>query len=296
MFVIIGIAVVLVGVLGGYMLHGGPLGVLLQWSEFMIIGGAGLGSLLLGTPLRILKRMAGSVTSILQGDKYTKEEYLNVLKTMYELFNKARREGLMTIEAHIEDPQTSSIFSKNEFLIHHHHALSFFCDTMKLMVGGGVPPQDLESLLEADLDSHHAESSTPPGLIQKLGDALPGLGIVAAVLGIVITMQAIDGPPQEIGEKVAAALVGTFLGILMSYGFMQPIATHLELLGQSEARYLECIKAGVVAFGKGTTPPMSVEFARRVIFSDVRPTFAESEAAIRGTKSEAGDSEGAEAA
>jgi chemotaxis protein MotA len=155
---------------------------------------------------------------------------------------------------------------------------------MKVMIAGGVPPHDLEALLDSDLETHHAESSAAPSLIQKLGDALPGLGIVAAVLGIIITMQAINGPPEEVGQKVAAALVGTFLGVLMSYGFMQPIATHLDLLQQSEARYLECIKAGIIAYAKGNAPIMAVEFSRRVIFSDLRPTFEEMEQAVKGLK------------
>lgn len=284
MFVIIGIAVVLGGVLGGFMLHGGPLQVLLQWSEFLIIGGAAVGSMLVSTPLPVLKRMLGSFGALLKGDRYTKAEFLNLLKTQYELFNLAKREGLINIESHISEPDKSAIFKKNTFLLHNHHALNYLCDTMKLLLGGGVPPHDIESLLDADIDTHHAESSSSPTLIQKLGDALPGLGIVAAVLGIVVTMQAIDGPPAEIGEKVAAALVGTFLGILLSYGMFQPIATHLELLNLSESRYYECIKAGVVAYAKGNAPIVVVEFARRVIFNDVRPTFDELEKAVKTLK------------
>jgi len=185
MFVIIGIAVVLLGVLGGFVLHGGPLGVLLQWSEFLIIGGAGIGSLLVGTPLPVLKRLTGSLGTVLKGDPYNKEQYLNLLKTLFELFNVAKRDGLISIESHITTPDKSAIFSKNPFLLKHAHALDYLCDTMKLILGGGVPPYDLEALLEADIDTHHSESSTVPTLIQKLGDALPGLGIVAAVLGIV---------------------------------------------------------------------------------------------------------------
>ena len=284
MFVIIGIAVVLGGVLGGFVLHGGPLLVLLQWSEFLIIGGAAIGSLLVSTPLPVLKRMVGSIGGLLKGDRYTKAEYLNLLKTQFELFNLAKREGLINIESHVTEPEKSAIFKKNDFLMHHHHALNYLCDTMKLLLGGGVPPHDIESLLEADIDTHHAESASSPSLIQKLGDALPGLGIVAAVLGIVVTMQAIDGPPAEIGEKVAAALVGTFLGILLSYGFFQPMATHIELLNLSESRYYECIKAGVVAYAKGNAPIVVVEFARRVIFNDVRPTFDELEKAVKTVK------------
>jgi chemotaxis protein MotA len=284
MFVIIGIAVVILGVLGGFVLHGGPLAVLLQWSEFLIIGGAAAGSLLIGTPLPQLKKLAGNVGRILAGDLYTKDQYLKLMQTEFELFNLAKREGLINIEQHIAKPEDSVIFKKNPFLLKNHHALAFLCDTMKLLLGGGIPPYDIEGMMDADIDAHHAESSTPPGLVQKLGDALPGLGIVAAVLGIVITMQAINGPPEEVGEKVAAALVGTFLGVLMSYGFMQPIATNLELLNASETRYLECIKAGVVAYAKGNAPTVVVEFARRVIYSNVRPTFEEVEQAIKAVK------------
>lgn len=284
MFVLIGIVIVIAGVLGGYLLHGGPLGVLLQWSEFMIIGGAAAGSLLVGTPPRILKQMADNIGLLLKGEQYTKEQYLNLLKTLYELFHLATREGLINIEQHVEKPNQSKIFQKNPFFLNDHHSLQYLCDTLKVMIGGGVPPHDLEALLDADLETYHAESSAAPSLVQKLGDALPGLGIVAAVLGIVITMQAINGPPEEIGHKVAAALVGTFLGVLLSYGFMQPIATHLDLLHQSGARYLECIKAGLVAFAKGNAPIMAVEFSRRVIFSDLRPSFEEMERAVKGLK------------
>jgi len=284
MFVIIGIAVVIIGVIGGFMMHGGPPMVLLQWNEFLIIGGAAIGSLLIGTPFPILLSLVGKITAILKGDQYTKAEYLRLLQTQYELFNMARKDGLISLEPHIMDPSKSAVFSKNTFLLKNHHALDYLCDTMKLLLGGGIPPHDLEALLDAEIDTHHAEKATAPGLVQKLGDALPGLGIVAAVLGIVITMQAINGPPEEIGEKVAAALVGTFLGILMSYGFLQPMSTHMELLNQSEARYMECIKAGIVSYAKGNAPTVVVEFARRVIFTAVRPTFNEVDEAVRALK------------
>ena len=284
MFVIIGIAIVLLGVLGGFALNGGPLGVLLQWGEFLIIGAASIGSLLVGTPVPVLKRLIGSMGTILKGDPYGKEEYIGLLKTMYELFNVAKRDGLISIEAHITTPEKSAIFTKNPFLLKQHHALDYLCDTMKLILGGGVPAFDLEALLEADIDTHHDEEAAVPTLIQSLGDALPGLGIVAAVLGIVITMQAIDGPPAEVGEKVAAALVGTFLGILLSYGFIQPLAAHLGLLNQRSSRYFECIKAGVVAYAKGNAPVVVVEFARRVIYPGIRPSFDEVEKAVKSVK------------
>lgn len=284
MFVIIGILVVIVCVIGGFVSHGGPLAVLVQPSEFVIIGGAAVGSLLVQTPLPILKNVFGKLTSLFKGDPYTKEQYLNLLKTMFELFNAATREGLIAIEAHVEKPAASSIFSKNKFLVQHHHALHYFADTMKLLMGGGVPPHDLEAMLETDIETHHHESSAASSMVQKVADALPGLGIVAAVLGIVITMQAIEGPPTEIGHKVAAALVGTFLGVLLSYGFVGPMATHIDLLSQSEARYFECIKAGIVAYAKGNAPMIVVEFARRVIPNDVRPSFEEVERAVKAIK------------
>jgi chemotaxis protein MotA len=285
MFVIIGIVVVFGCVLGGYMSHGGPLGVLVQPSEFIIIGGAAIGSLLVQTPLGVLKGLTGKIVTLFKGDPFQKNEYLNLLKTMFELFNAATRDGLIAIEQHIEKPESSAIFSKNKFLMHHKHALYYLADTMKLLMGGGVPPHDLEAMLEADIDTHHAEAHTASSMVQKVADALPGLGIVAAVLGIVITMQAIEGPPAEIGMKVAAALVGTFLGILLSYGLMGPISTHMDLLSASEARYFECIKAGIVAYAKGNAPMVVVEFARRVITSDVRPSFQEVEQAVKALKS-----------
>ncbi len=284
MFVIIGAAVVVIGVIGGFVIEGGPVMVLIQPVEFMIIFGAAIGSLMVMSPPSVLKGIIGSALGVLKGDPYSKEQYVNVLKTLFDLFNVAKRDGLIALEPHVMEPEKSSIFTKNEFLLKHHHALYYLCDTMKLLLGGGVPPYDVEALLEADIDTHHAESSNAPMIVQKIGDALPGLGIVAAVLGIVITMQAISGPPEVIGHKVAVALVGTFLGILLSYGFVQPLATHMELLQASETRFLECIKAGVVAYAKGNAPIIVVEFARRVIYSNVRPTFAEVEDAVRGKK------------
>ena len=256
--------------------------VLIQPVEFLIIFGAAIGSLMVMSPPAVLKGIIGSALGVLKGDPYGKEQYVNVLKTLFDLFNVAKRDGLIALEPHVMEPEKSSIFTKNDFLLKHHHALDYLCDTMKLLLGGGVPPYDVEALLEADIDTHHAESANAPMIVQKIGDALPGLGIVAAVLGIVITMQAISGPPEEVGEKVAVALVGTFLGILLSYGFVQPLATHMELLQASETRFLECIKAGVVAYAKGNAPIIVVEFARRVIYSNVRPTFAEVEDAVRG--------------
>lgn len=284
MFAIIGAVVVIIGVVGGFVIEGGPVAVLIQPIELMIIMGAAIGSLLVMSPLAVLKGIVGAALGVLKGDPYTKERYVDLLKTLFELFTVAKRDGLIALEPHVMDPEKSAVFSKNEFLLHQHHALFFLCDTMKLLLGGGVPPYDVEALLDADIESHHAEGASAPALIQKIGDALPGLGIVAAVLGIIITMGAISGPPEVVGEHVAVALVGTFVGILLSYGFVQPIATHIELLQASEARYYECIKAGIVAYAKGNAPIIVVEFSRRVIYHSVRPSFAEVEAAVRSAK------------
>lgn len=284
MFVIIGIAVVIICVLGGFVMHDGPLLVLVQVSEFIIIGGAAIGSLLVSAPPRVLNHLVSNLLTLFKGDPYTKEQYLNLLKTMFELFHVATKDGLMNIEQHIEKPEASAIFKKNPFLTNNHHALNYLTDTLKLLLSGGVPAHDLEALLDSDVDTQREEGTLAPSVLQKMGDAFPGLGIVAAVLGIIITMQAINGPPEEIGMKVAAALVGTFLGVLLSYGFVNPMATHLEVIHQSEIRYLECIKVAVIAYAKGNAPAMVVEFARRVIFTDFRPTFNELENAIKAIK------------
>jgi chemotaxis protein MotA len=284
MTVIVGSVVVVVCVVGGYLLHGGAVGVLFQWNEFLIIGGAAAGSLLVGSPLPVLRQMAGRMRALLKGDPFTQPVYVELLGTLYHVFVTAKRDGLISLEPHVDDPAASSIFSSNAFLLEHRHALDYLCDTLKLLLTGSVPPHDLEALLDIDLETHHRSSSVSAGLLQKLGDALPGLGIVAAVLGIVITMQAIDGPAAEIGHKVAAALVGTFLGVLMSYGFVSPMAAHLGLLAASESRYLECIRAGLLAFAKGTPPIVAVEYARRAISGDVRPTFEQAETAVRSDK------------
>jgi len=286
MFVIIGMVVVLGCVVGGFLMHHGPLEVLFQPNEILIIVGAALGSVLVAAPFPRIKMIVTNLIKVLKGDPYTKKEYLALLKTMFEVFNTAKINGLMSIEMHIEKPEASTIFKKNPFLTKNHHALGFFCDSMRVMLTGGVPPQDLEGLLEADIDTHHADAAGLTGLVQKTADSLPGLGIVAAVLGIIITMGKINGPPEEIGFSVAAALVGTFMGILICYGFISPLASHMEHLAQSEAHFLGCIKSGVVAFAKGSPPVLVVEFARRVIAEDVRPTFSEVEKAAKEVKSQ----------
>ncbi len=287
MFVIIGIVVVLGSVIGGFLMHHGPLLVLYQPNEYIIIGGATLGAMLVGTPIRILKKLVQHLIGLFKGDPYTKDEYLNLLKTMFELFLVATKDGLMNVEPHIEKPETSAIFAKNPFLLKNHHAMDYMCDTLKLMLSGGVPAHDLEAILDADQETMETEGHQAPAVLQSASDALPGLGIVAAVLGIIVTMGKISGPPEEVGMSVAAALVGTFLGILMCYGFIGPMATHISTLHLSELRYLECIKVGLLAYAKGNAPMMVVEFSRRVVFTDFRPSFKELEDALKSVKAAA---------
>ncbi|MCL4539116.1 MAG: flagellar motor stator protein MotA [Bacteroidetes bacterium] len=282
MFVIIGIVLVLVAVLGGFALEGGPFLVLIQYSEFLIIVGASVGALLISTPGKLLGKIIKKLVGVFKGAKVSQTLYLDLLKLMHELFQVAQKDGVIGLEQHVENPDKSKIFSKYPALLADRHLLHFLTDTMRLVVVGGAEPFDLESLMDADIETHHQEGSKPGMIMQKIGDSMPGLGIVAAVLGIVITMQAINGPPQEIGHKVAAALVGTFLGILLSYGFVQPLATNLDISAEEEARMFETVKAGVVAFAKGMQPLIAVEFARRTIFQDYRPSFKEMETALKG--------------
>lgn len=284
MFILIGAAVVIASVLGGFFLAGGPFLVLLQYSEFIIIGGACIGMLLIATPMRMLSQLGGKLGAALKGDPYTKDEYLKLLQSLFELFHVATRDGLINVEQHVENPEKSAIFQRNKFLLENHHAINFLCDTLKLMLSGGVPAQDVEVLLDSDSDTHHEEVGGFPTVFSLIGDSLPGLGIVAAVLGIIIVMQHVDAGAAEVGHHVAAALVGTFMGILLSYGFVGPIAKNLEFLNMSEARYITCIKAGVIAYAKGNPPVMAVEYARRVIYSDMRPTFRETEEACKKVK------------
>ncbi len=284
MFVIIGIVVVLVAVLGGFAIEGGPFLVLMQYAEFLIIIGASAGALLILTPGKLLGKIFKKLTGAFGGNKVNKDTYLNLLRLMYELFQVGQKEGVIGLEQHVENPDKSKIFAKYPEILENEHVLHFLTDTMRLLIVGGAEPFDLEGLMDADIETHHQEGSKPGMILQKIGDSMPGLGIVAAVLGIVITMQAIDGPPQEIGHKVAAALVGTFLGVLLSYGFVQPLATNLDISAEEESRMFEAIKAGLVAFAKGMQPLIAVEFARRTIFQDYRPTFREMEEALKGAK------------
>jgi len=281
MFVIIGILVVLGAVVGGYLMEHGNIRVLLQPAELLIIGGAGLGTVLVANPLHILKKIIAGIGGVFSGSQYTKQRYIETLKMMYDLLNKARKEGLMTLETDVEEPSKSPFFSKNPAFLKNHHAKNFVCDTMRMAITG-VEVFELDQMLDLDMEVHHHDAGQPTSALSTMADSLPGLGIVAAVLGVVITMGALGGPPEEIGHKVAAALVGTFLGILLCYGFVGPVAANMAKTAEEEHAFLYVLRVMMVSFLKGTAPIMAVEIARRAIPGHVRPTFQELEKACRG--------------
>jgi len=280
-FVIVGLVVVFGSILFGYTMHHGQVGVLLQWSEFIIIGGSAFGAFLISNPMSVVKGTFGSLASLLKPNPYNEKAYGELLRVLYDVFQKARKDGLVGLEAHIEDPEKSEIFKKYDFFRHHHHALPFLCDTLKVLLTGAVEDHHLAEILDMDLERMHEAEHQIPSALATVGDALPGFGIVAAVLGVVITMGSIGGSAQSIGEKVAAALVGTFLGILLSYGVVNPIAKAIESRNRAEASYMSCIRTALLAFARGDAPMTCVEFARRNIEPVERPTFAELEALTR---------------
>src|SRR5450631_532776 len=286
MFTIIGILVVFGAVMGGYLMEHGIVKVLMQPAELLIIGGAGLGTVLIANPLHILKKIVAGVAGAFGGSKFTKKRYLDTLKTLYELLNKARRQGLMALESDVEAPAKSPILSKNTALVKEHHACDFICDTLRMAITGSEV-FELDQLLELDMEVHHQDSGRPIAALSTMADSLPGLGIVAAVLGVVITMGALGGPPEEIGKKVAAALVGTFLGILLCYGLVGPIASNMSKVAEEESAYLHVLRVLIISFLKGSAPIMAVEFARRAIPGHLRPSFQEVEKICRGGGGEA---------
>jgi chemotaxis protein MotA len=288
MIALAGLVVVLAAVIGGYLLAHGNLLVLFQPAEFVIIGGAALGGMVAANPLPVTLGIFKGLVSLLKGSPYTKAVYLETLKMLSDLFNHARKNGLARLEQDIEEPAKSPVFSKYPSLLKNHHALHFVCDTVRLVVTGGVQTHDLDQLMELDVEVHHHESTQPPTSLATMADSLPGLGIVAAVLGIIITMGAMGGPPEQIGHKVAAALVGTFFGVLLCYGFVGPLAAHMSKLADAESQYYHVLRVGLAAFAKGLPPLLAVEFARRTIPTHLRPTFREMEAAFRGAKAAAG--------
>ena len=286
MFAIIGIVVVFGAVVAGYRMEHGNLKVLMQPAELVIIAGAATGTVLIANPLHVLKKIAAGILGVVKGSKITKQYYLESLKMMYTLLTKARNEGLMALEADVEEPKKSAIFSKFPKFLSDHHGLHFLCDTMRMAVTGS-DPFDLDQLMELDLEVHHHDATQPIGALSTMAESMPGLGIVAAVLGVVITMGSLGGPPEEIGKRVAAALVGTFLGILLCYGLVGPIAASMSKAADEERAYLGVLRVLLISFLKGTAPIMAVEVGRRAIPGHLRPSFQEVEKTCRGGGNEA---------
>lgn len=291
MSVLIGLAVLFGSILLGYTMHGGKVAALMQYTEFIIIGGAALGSVIVGYSHKAAIELVKTCISLLKGNPYKKQTFLDLLQLMYDLFLMSRKDGLMALEQHIESPDQSEVFKKYPGFLANHHAVDFFCDTLKLVTMGGTTVYDLSDMMDMDMEAQHEEAMKIPGILSGVGDSLPGFGIVAAVLGVVITMQAIGGPPEQVGEKVAAALVGTFLGILLAYGVVSPLSKAAEAVVHSESQYMACIKNAVVAFARGDVPLVCVEFARRNIEPEFRPGFTEMEDTVKRRKSsdQAGD-------
>ena len=277
MFAIIGILVVFGAVIGGFLMEKGHMGVLFQPAELLIIAGAATGTLLVANPLRILKSIVGGVMGAFKGSPYTKDRYLNTLKMMYQFLNKVRKEGLLCVEMDVEKPKESAIFKNYPEFLSDHHSLDFVCDTLRTAITGGVEPFDMDQMMELDMEVHHHAAVQPVDSLTTMADALPGLGIVAAVLGVVITMGALGGPPEEIGAHVAAALVGTFLGILLCYGLVGPLSSNMRKTADEQNEYLHVLRVLMLAFLKGSAPMIAIEMGRRAIPSYVRPSFDEME-------------------
>jgi chemotaxis protein MotA len=283
MFILVGIAVVIVSVVVGYVLQGGELHALAQPAEFLIIGGTAIGGLLIGTPMHTLKDIGVQLAASLK-PRLGREDYLELFGMLYQIFKLVQQKGVMALEPHFEQPGSSTLLAKYPRFLARPNAVAYLGDSVKVMIMGAVTAPDLDALLEDDLRVRHRQNLEPAAVVARVGDALPGLGIVGAVLGVVITMGAIDGPAAEVGHKVGAALVGTFLGVLLSYAFIQPLASYMEAQAGEQTEYLACMKAAIIANHKGLAPALSVEFARRVLQTGVRPTFEELEQVCKPTR------------
>jgi chemotaxis protein MotA len=281
---IIGYVIVFGTVIGGFIMEGGAIGILNQPVEFLIIGGAGIGALVVGTPIKVLAAILKNLKAAIGGNGYSKADYMELFAMLYEVFSVMRKSGEMALEKDVDDPATSEIFKKYPRFIGNHAAKSMFLDSLRLVISGSANADELSHLMDEEIATHEEEGRLPAGVLAKTADAFPGLGIVAAVLGVIIAMGAMDQGPEILGHKIAVALVGTFVGILVCYGILQPLVQKMEILLAEEAKYLECIKTGILAYLHGAAPIIAVEYARRVVFSTERPSAQELEDACRGKK------------
>jgi chemotaxis protein MotA len=284
MIALVGLLVVVISVLGGFSIAGGKIPALFHISEFMVVAGTALGTILISTPSPTLRALARDLPRLIRPSPFSRTLYLDALKLLFELFQTAQRDGLVAIESHIENPKESDLFNRYPNVLSHFSAVQFLCDSLRLVLMGSVSPHDLDMMMDNDIDVREEEEGMGVKVLQRVSDALPGIGIVAAVLGIVVTMGAINGPIERVGEHVAAALTGTFLGVLMAYGFAGPLANALENTKVSEVRFYHFLKAAITAVAKGASPMIAVEFARRSIFAEVRPDFSEMEEAMQELK------------
>ncbi|ABM19854.1 MULTISPECIES: flagellar motor stator protein MotA [Marinobacter] len=275
MLLIIGAVVVVACVLGGYVLHGGNLAVLWQPTEILIIGGAAVGSFIIANPLHTVKEVFQACIRLLTGSPFNKSYYMDLLSLLYEVFDKSRKQGVMAIEEDIDNPESSQIFSRYPAIMKSKHLLDFITDYLRIISSGNMAPHELEGMMENEIENRQHELEEPAHAVNKIADALPGLGIVAAVLGIVITMGFLTEGPEKIGLSVAAALVGTFLGIWMGYGFVGPTSIALEHAAKYELKAYECVKSAIVATVSGQAPQMAIEFGRKALPTEKRPGFQE---------------------
>jgi chemotaxis protein MotA len=281
MLVILGIVTVFAAVLGGFLLERGNLFVLLQPAELVIVGGAALGILLVSNPAGVIRRMGHGVGTVFRPSLYTCDYYLVNLRMLYEVFAYAQRAGVAAIENDVENPESGAIFTNYPVFLKDRETRAFVCDSLRMLVVGVTTPSELDRLMDLDIEVQRKGRHEPAGALATMADALPGLGIVAAVLGVVVTMESIGGAPEVIGQKVAAALVGTFLGILLCYGVVGPLASQLESRGEAQTNFQQALRTGIVAFARGASPILAIEFARRSIPLEERPSFAETETSIR---------------
>jgi chemotaxis protein MotA len=286
MFVIVGYLVVLIAVFGGYALAGGHFAVIIKAApiEIFIIGGSALGAFFTANPAKTIKATFKSLPTLFKGSKYTKARYMALLAMLFDVLTKARKEGLMAIEADVEKPDQSPLFKKHQAISSDHHLMEFITDYLRMMVSGNLNSIEIENLMDSEIDTHHHESHVPMNAIQNIGDGLPAFGIVAAVLGVVKTMASVGQPPAVLGQMIAGALVGTFLGILMAYGFVSPLAKLMEQKCEEATKELQCVKITLLASMQGYAPTIAIEFGRKVLFSTERPSFAELEQHVKSKR------------
>jgi len=288
MIILVGMIIVLASVAGGFLMAGGNFGTLMHLSELVIIGGAAFGAMIIMAPKKVLLDLGAQVFNVLKGTPYNRKAYEDLFMTLYELFLLGRRNGLIALEEHLTNPANSAIFQRYPGMRQNKAAVEFLCGALRPVIDGRVKPDQLRQLLETDLQRMENEAHAPINVLTRTADAMPGFGIVAAVLGIVITMASIAGPIEKIGEKVAAALVGTFLGIFLGYGFMSPLAVNIEFNVVARLAYFHCISASVVSFASGMAPGMAVEIARRGLSEELRPNADELETMLKALNANAG--------